>query len=349
MGYGGGFGGEADTGGVGGGGSSGAGSNGDGGGRASGNGGMGSSNASGGANGAGGGGYGGAVGHGVDSAHGGTSSVGADGGVSGLGGYAGAADAAEEAFGGWQTESDTQMGPENTAYGANTPSNYGGTLGDNLAASPISMEEATSRAQQSIASNAKPGLIGSMMTAGLTAIGQPALGYAANSMARGYNAQQSAKSHNTEFGTSVDEGLATNVGQQAVGALSGTLGAKVGGRFGAKAGASIGGVPGAIAGGLIGSMTAGNAARGAAMSSGNGPTGPAGPSESPGGNERDNANLTSATDIARARRQAEINEQADQATMPVSSGGNQAYGYQPQSQGNYQFASLADAATNVFG
>lgn len=304
MGYGGGFGGEADTGGVAGG----------------------SSNNGGGVSGKGGGGYGGAVGHGVDSAHGGNSSVGSDGSVSGLGNgsnsnsganesssssatYGGtfgnsldarsatdaqagssmtgtaamvsmdqAAEEAKSNFG-FASQVDAKLGPNNVGYGALSDSAYGQATAPSVSAEAITAAQNVAGLPEAIAMASRPGI----MSRGLSiaaSLANPALGVAATAFgahSAAKNAQASIGAINDAFGTTMDDSYGTALGQQALGTASGLLGGKVGGKVGAGVGMSVGGVPGAMVGGLLGSAFGSNAARGAAMGPNGSTDGPEGP------------------------------------------------------------------------
>lgn len=332
---------------------------GDGGGRAANNGGMGGDAGGNGGSGRSGGDGGGSnlgneigtVGPGEGYGSGHSQGLGTEGGVSTEAissareavGYGQSAKDAASAFGGWQTSVDTQMGPKNTAYKANAPRhNYSGTFGENLDANPISMRESTLRAQQNIQESAKPGLIGRALSWGSTLLGQPLASTAIDVGFKGYNAAQRAEAHNAKFGTDVDTGLFSNMGQQAAGSIASIAGGMVGGRLGAKLGASVAGIDGAMAGGTLGSLGLGSAARSAVMSGGEaqGAGGP--PVQSRGGNDRDNADITDANSIASAREDSDRKKAIKHPTGKVNT--SKMYGYKP----NYTFDSLSGDALKSF-
>lgn len=125
--------------------------------------------------------------------------------------------------------------------------------------------ERRSRAEQSIAQNASPGVVGNItsMAAGLL---NPLAAPVVSTTARALDAQRDTKAHNTKFGMDLDTSLTSHLGSQAKGTVAGAIGNKVGGQAGASIGASAGGVPGAVVGGLLGSGVLGNKMRDVAMS-----------------------------------------------------------------------------------
>lgn len=243
----------------------------------------------------GGGGYSGAVGHGVDSAHGGTSSVGSDGSVSGLGGGSGSQSGTTRGGTRASTTSRASVASEDGISQAAIDSAQSvasfGSVTDGAIASfsdesersfmdrvdarpdpqagfsaqadlqPMSQAERESRATQSIAENASPGLIGRALSFA-TGIANPVAGIATDTVARSLDAQRATKEHNAEFGMDLDTSIASHLGEQAKGTVAGFAGGKFGGLLGGRALAGIN----PVAGSLVGSMALSNTMRDAAMS-----------------------------------------------------------------------------------
>ncbi|WP_346795832.1 hypothetical protein R5M92_10260 [Halomonas sp. Bachu 37] len=233
-------------------------------------------------------GYGGTFGDSLDAQSSSTTGGRVGSSMTGMNAMVSMDDAAKEAqavFGGWATQADTQMGPENVGYGNST---YGG----NNAMANASQAAAMTRGQhtQSLEvagipdshhAAARPS-IASRALSTVAAVANPALGLlgtAMNTHSAAKNAQESIGSINDAFGTSLDDSYGTAIGQQAKGTVAGTVGGKVGGTIGARAGMSVAGTPGAIAGGLLGAASMSNTARGAAMDGTNNSTGPGSPSD----------------------------------------------------------------------
>ncbi|MDR5867919.1 hypothetical protein [Halomonas koreensis] len=127
----------------------------------------------------------------------------------------------------------------------------------------MSTAQQTAMAQQNIAEQARPGIVG-RVAAMVAGVANPAAGMAVDTVARGYDAAQDAEAHNAEFGTNVDTGLASNIGRQAVGTIGGLAGSRAGGLLGGRLGSAFG-APGAIAGALGGSALGGSLGRSVAM------------------------------------------------------------------------------------
>lgn len=244
-------------------------------------------------NGRGGGGYGGAIGHGVDSAHGGTSSVGSDGSVSGLGGSgsSGTTRGGTRASTASRTSVASEDGISQAAIDSAQSVASFGSVTDGAIASfseesersfmdrvdarpdpqagfsaqadlqPMSQAERESRAKQSIAENASPGLLGRALSFA-AGIANPVAGIATDTVARSLDAQRATKEHNAEFGMDLDTSFGSHLGEQAKGTVAGFAGGKVGGLLGGRALAGIN----PVAGSLAGSMALSTAMRDAAMS-----------------------------------------------------------------------------------
>jgi len=127
----------------------------------------------------------------------------------------------------------------------------------------MSMSDITSEAQQNIQANAEPGLLGRLASFG-AGFANPLAGLAVDTMARGYDASRDAKAHNERFGTTVETGLASNTGRQALGAVGGFAGSRALGHIGSRMGSSFGPV-GLIAGTMLGSTVGKSVGRDLAM------------------------------------------------------------------------------------
>lgn len=191
-------------------------------------------------------------------------------------------DAAKEAkasFGGWASQVDAQMGTQNVGYGALSDSAYGRATAPSISPAALTSALQVAGLPEQMAIDARP----SALTRGLSlaaTVANPVaglLGTALNTHTAARNAQASIGAINDAFGTSLDDSYGTALGQQAVGTAAGTLGGKVGGKFGSSIGMSVAGVPGAIGAGLLGSALASNTARGLAMSPNSTTEGPQGP------------------------------------------------------------------------
>jgi len=195
-------------------------------------------------------------------------------------------DAAKEAkavFGGWATQADTQLGPENVGYG-NAAYGGNGAIANASQAAAMTRDQHTQSLEmagipESHHAAARPSALAKGLSFAATVANPVAglLGTALSTHSAAKNAQTSIGAINDAFGTSLDSSYGTALGQQAVGTAAGTLGGKVGGNFGAKAGMSVAGVPGAVLGGLLGAATLGNTARGLAMGPNTNTEGPQGP------------------------------------------------------------------------
>lgn len=128
----------------------------------------------------------------------------------------------------------------------------------------MSTADQTAMAGQNIQSQAGPGAIGRTV-ATMASLANPMAGVAIDTAARGYNASQTAAAHNAEFGTSVDTGLASNIGRQAVATAGGLLGGRLGTTAGSRFGALTGDPTAALAGGLLGGMAGSTFGRSAAL------------------------------------------------------------------------------------
>jgi len=222
--------------------------------------------------GVGGGGYGGAVGAGVDASSGGRSG-GNTGGTSrgssrasqstrGLGtddGISSDAIASSQSVSGVSVGSVTDGAIASFSDDDSPTGVYG-----SLDADPMSMADINAEATSNIQSQAEPGLIGRALSLGASVLGSPVAGLAVDTAARGYSASQDAEAHNAEFGTSVDTGLASNIGSQALGAVGGFAGSRAGSTIGSRIG-SAAGLPGAVAGSVLGGVAGKNLGRGLAM------------------------------------------------------------------------------------